>query len=193
MSDEDDDFFRQAMGDVKPLTVEKRVQLKQSATDLLNAPARRAAATAETVVENNSLSGEFIEPVDPLAILEFRRTGIQNGVFRNLRLGKYQIDARLDLHNMTVEQARSALYQFVNDCLEYDIRCALITHGKGEGRKNPAMLKSCVSHWLPQLEAVQAFHSAQKQHGGSGATYLLLRKSEKKRQEDLERHQKRRG
>lgn len=194
MADDESDFFRQMVGDdVKPIKAEKRVNLLKEQSDPLNIPARRAAATAEPVVESNSLSGEYIEQLDPHAVLEFKRPGIQNGVYRNLRLGKYQIDARLDLHRMTVETARRAVYQFVNDCIEHDIRCALITHGKGEGRETPALLKSCVAHWLPQLDGVQAFHSAQKQHGGSGGTYLLLRKSERKRQEDLERHQKRRG
>jgi hypothetical protein len=34
---------------------------------------------------------------------------------------------------------------------------------------------------------VQAFHSAQPQHGGTGAVYVLLRKSEEKKQENRER------
>src|SRR5690625_5916207 len=71
--------------------------------------------------------------------------------------------------------------------MEQDIRCALITHGKGVGRAQPALLKSCVAHWLPQFQEVLAFHSAQTAHGGTGATYLLLRKSERKRQENWER------
>ncbi len=194
MADNESDFFREMVGnDVKPIKAEKRANLLKEQRDTLNIPARRAAATAEQVALADTLSGDYIESLDPHAILEFKRPGIQNGVYRNLRLGKYQIDARLDLHRMTVEEARKAVYQFVRDCIEHDIRCVLVTHGKGEGREHPALLKSCVAHWLPQLDAVQAFHSAQKQHGGSGATYVLLRKSERKRQNDLERHQKRRG
>jgi hypothetical protein len=34
---------------------------------------------------------------------------------------------------------------------------------------------------------VQAFHSAQVQHGGTGAVYVLLRKSEEKKRENRER------
>jgi hypothetical protein len=45
--------------------------------------------------------------------------------------------------------------------------------------------------WLPQFDAVLAFHSAQKQHGWVGATYVLLRKSEKKKLETWEMHNKR--
>lgn len=194
----DSDLFQDALGelgDVRPLARErreKRVALKKdNAAAELNRHIRREAATRETGSELNPLAGEFAEPVDPWDPLEFKRDGVQNGVYRNLRLGKYRVDARLDLHRHTVEMARRAVFEFVRDCVEADIRCALITHGKGEGRAQPALLKSCVNCWLPQMREVLAFHSAQKHHGGLGATYVLLRKSERKRQENLEKHQRR--
>lgn len=191
----DSDIFQDALGrlgDVKPLAQERRVALKKDRQESeASRRARREAAVQETARELNPLSGEFVEPVAPWDPLEFKRDGVQNGVYRNLRLGKYTVDARLDLHRHTVEMARRAVLEFVRDCVEADVRCALITHGKGEGRQQPALLKSCVNSWLPQLREVLAFHSAQKQHGGLGATYVLLRKSERKRQENLERHQRR--
>ena len=36
------------------------------------------------------------------------------------------------------------------------------------------VLKGYVNQWLRDLEPVQAFHSAQPQHGGTGAVYVLL-------------------
>lgn len=189
-NNDDIDFFQQ-MKDVKPIKVEEKVTLASPHLDKTNAETRRKAALAEVEKNKNFLSGEYIEPVDPLSVIEFKRDGVQTGVYRNLRLGKYQIDARLDLHNMKIDQARNAVFQFVKDCINHDIRCALITHGKGEGREQPAQLKSCVAHWLPQFDAVLAFHSAQKQHGWVGATYVLLRKSEKKKLETWELHNKR--
>lgn len=185
------DLFLQQMKDVKPIKVEEKVVLASPQLDKTNSLTRRKAATAELAKDKNFLSGEYIEPVDPLAVIEFKRDGVQTGVYRNLRLGKYQIDARLDLHHMTIDQARNAVFQFIKDCMNHDIRCALITHGKGEGRNLPAQLKSCIAHWLPQFPEILAFHSAQKQHGWVGATYVLLRKSEKKKQENWEQHSKR--
>jgi len=192
MSDSIDDhnLFLQQMKDVQPISVEEKVSLASPHQDKLNASQRRKAATAELAENKNFLSGEYIEPVEPLSVLEFKRDGVQNGVYRNLRLGKYQIDARLDLHNMTVDQARNAVFQFIKDCMTHDIRCALVTHGKGEGRDQPAQLKSCLAHWLPQFKGVLAFHSAQKQHGWVGATYVLLCKSEKKKLETWELYNK---
>lgn len=193
MSD-DEDLFRQSMGDVKPLNTEKKVVLKTDQDKDLNAEVRRQAAVEKSQQQNDGLSGDYAKPVSPHDILEFKRPGIQHGVYKNLRMGKYAIDARLDLHRLSVEQARTAVSQFVGDCVANDIRCALITHGKGvERHPQPALLKSCVNHWLPQLNTVLAFHSAQKHHGGVGATYVLLKKSEKKKLDTAEKIQKRRS
>ncbi|MFM7275513.1 MAG: Smr/MutS family protein, partial [Gammaproteobacteria bacterium] len=56
----------------------------------------------------------------------------------------------------------------------------------GVDRKPPALLKSCIAFWLPQLPEVLAFHSAPRHLGGTGATVVLLRKSERARQENFE-------
>lgn len=191
MSD-DEDFFRQSMADVKPIKQVKKVSLTQSKNQSPGLEHRKKAAVEEAPShQGDPLSDECIEPVDPLEIIAFQRPGVQHGVYKNLRLGKYNIEARLDLHHKTVEQARRLVYQFIKDCIENDIRCSLITHGKGEGRKDSSLLKSAVAHWLPQIDSVLAFHSAQKHHGGMGATYVMLKKSDKKRQENMERFSKR--
>lgn len=178
------DQFRALLGDdVTPIPKEQRVTINKALSDAQTLAHRREVAQSEVAPAQDPLVSEPVEMVDPLAELSFRRPGVQHGVFRNLRQGKYALDARLDLHKMHVEQARREVYQFIRDCLEQDVRTALITHGKGESREQPARLKSCVAHWLPQMEEVLAFHSAQKVHGGVGATYVLLRKSERKKQE----------
>jgi DNA-nicking Smr family endonuclease len=193
---ENDDFLK-AMGDVKPIKVEQRVLLppKKQQKKSLHPEAVTARREAAQMLRPNALldplSESCVPQLDPHAILEFRRPGVQHGVYKQLRLGRYVIDARLDLHGMTIEQARQTVYQFVRDCMSNDIRCALITHGKGEGRQRPAVLKSHIAHWLPQINEVLAFYSAQPQHGGSGACYVLLKKSEKKRLENVERYQRR--
>ena len=144
MSDDDDGSFARAMGDVTPLQRSKRVALKpDSKAAAPGLERRRQAAEAEAPADDNHLGGDYIEPVDPLGLLSYQRPGVQHGVFRKLRLGKYAIDARLDLHRLSVEQARAAVYQFVRDCLQHDIRWVLITHGKGVAREpQPALLKN---------------------------------------------------
>lgn len=85
------------------------------------------------------------------------------------------------------------LLQFVRDCQERDIRAVLVLHGKGERSQPQALLKSYVSAWLPRIPEVMAIHSAERRHGGSGALYVLLKKSERKKAENRERHMRRLG
>lgn len=187
----DDDLFSQLLGDdVKPLNHEKRVEVSRRSDSDVDKEKRREAAVDHVAAPEDPLASEPVNMVKPLDVLDYRRPGVQHGVYKNCRLGKYPIDARLDLHRMKVEQARRAVYQFVVDCVANDVRFALITHGKGEGREQPAMLKSCVAHWLPQLEEVLVFHTAQKQHGSYGATYVLFKKSDNKRIENRELNRK---
>lgn len=184
----DNDSFDSLFGeDVDPIKAQRRVDLKAKKDADIDKEKRRLAAQELTKSQEDPLSVP-VEMVDPLAVLSYRRAGVQHGVFKNLRLGKYILDARLDLHRLTVEQARQSIYQFILDCVSTDVRCALITHGKGVGRETPALLKSCVAHWLPQFEQVLSFYTAQKQHGGYGATYVLLKKGAKKKIETSERH-----
>jgi DNA-nicking Smr family endonuclease len=42
-------------------------------------------------------------------------------------------------------------------------------------------------HWLEESDLVLAWHSAQPRHGGTGATYVLVRKSSDARQQTRER------
>jgi DNA-nicking Smr family endonuclease len=98
------------------------------------------------------------------------------------------MDARLDLHRMTAEHAREELFDFIREATAYDLRNVLIVPGRGNHSKAPeAILKSYVNKWLPEFEEVQAFCSAVPAHGGTGAVYVMLKKSEKKKQENRDR------
>lgn len=190
--DDDKKLFHEEMGDVAPLNkTADRVDLKKTVEQIPGLAVRRRDAQQASPKNCDALSSEdHIVMVKPRDVLSFKRDGVQHGVFKNLRLGKSLSDAVLDLHRLTVVQAQQQVFQFIQDCIKHDIRYALITHGRGENREKPALLKSCTNHWLQQLDGVLAFHSAQPQHGGTGSTYVLLRKSEKKSLENRERRQK---
>jgi DNA-nicking Smr family endonuclease len=185
----DEERFQQMLGDdVVPIIVPARVAINKDKERDIDKHNRRLAAMEINVSQEDPLSSSPVVMVEPMALLTFRRPGVQHGVFKKLRLGKYTLDACLDLHRLNVEAARKAVYEFVCDCVNHDVRAALITHGKGEGREKPAMLKSCVAHWLPQIDSVLAFHTAQKQHGSYGATYIMLKKSDQKKIENKEKN-----
>jgi len=178
----DDDFSALLGDEVKPLRQQPVAPKAVPKADAQTLEARRRAAMAATGGDGNPLDSADEPPqLQPYDFLEFVRPGVQQGVYRNLRLGKYELQARLDLHGLTVEQSRAALWQFAQDCQKNGVRCALVTHGKGVGREREARLKSCVAHWLPQIDEVLAFHSAQRHHGGLGACYVLWRKNSETR------------
>jgi DNA-nicking Smr family endonuclease len=168
MSGDDSDFLRE-MADVKPMRRSERVRLDRRAAADAAAATRRAAAVTERDRDSNPLADEGVQPLDPWYVLEFKRPGIQNGVFRKLKQGRYPAEARLDLHRMSVARARREIFEFVNECHALGLRSVLVVHGKGERQPEKTaigVLKGFVNQWLRDLDPVQAFHSARPEHGG---------------------------
>jgi len=190
---DDKDLFAREMSGVAPLA--RRARAEPGRARRVDQPGmheRRRAAVTIAGVDRNFLSAEFAPPVASMDLVEFHRPGIQHGVLRKLRLGQYPLEATLDLHRKTVEQSRVEVFEFLRDCVQYGLRTVLITHGKGgKDGDAPATLKSFCAHWLPQVAEVLAVHTAQPRHGGYGALYVLLKKGEKARNENRERHGRR--
>lgn len=192
MTDDEDKLFLDEVSDVVPIKRQKRVRLSSGLPSRDSSLAeRRAAAVVDGHRDGNPLTEEglAIEPLDSWYVLDFKRPGVQNGVYRKLKQGRYEADARLDLHRMTARVARRELYDFLKESVRLGIRSVIIIHGKGESqaeKTQSSILKGCTDHWLRQLDMVQAFHSAQPRHGGTGAVYVLLRKSEEKKRENRE-------
>ena len=110
-------------------------------TDSVDASLRRQSATRTDTEADNVLTDDGIAPLDAWFVLEFKRPGIQNGVYRKLRLGHYEIEARLDLHRFTVAEARLELWSFFKEARRLGLRTLLITHGKGLAtRRSPGLV-----------------------------------------------------
>jgi DNA-nicking Smr family endonuclease len=107
--------------------------------------------------------------------LVFSRDGVQSGVLRKLRRGQYRVQAEIDLHGLTVPEAKEELRAFLAHSLERHIRCVRIIHGKGlrSGHRGP-VLKGAVSSVLRRVRPVLAYVSARQVDGGTGALYVLL-------------------
>ncbi|MFT5544001.1 MAG: DNA-nicking Smr family endonuclease [Glaciecola sp.] len=173
----DDLSFFDEMSDVKPLIQSDKAVLTKKPSENLAQRLKREALEAEIEKDDNGLSVEKVEPIDPHDFIEYKQDGVQHGVYKNLRLGKYQIDASLNITHMKFDEARISLYKTIKDCHEQGIRTLLVRHGLGlQSKPFPAFLKSYVNQWLRQINMVIAFHTAQKQHGGLSSVYVLLKK-----------------
>lgn len=191
MNDDEEFLFEQEMADVKPLKTESRAKLRRDSGTDESLQQRRAAAVAEQG-DPNPLTREGIEALDPWYLLEFKRPGVQNGVYRKLKQGRYESEARLNLHRMGVQRARVELFEFIQQALSLGLRTVLVIHGKGENsggreREQASIIKGCVDKWLRELDPVLAFHSAKTRHGGTGAVYVLLRKGNDAKKANRER------
>jgi DNA-nicking Smr family endonuclease len=108
--------------------------------------------------------------------IAYRRPGLPEATFKKLRRGAFSIENEIDLHGLTRREARLELKRFLTECVERRLGCVRVIHGKG-ARSGPdgPVLKASVQLWLQRWDDVLAFVSAGRQHGGSGAVYVLLR------------------
>ena len=177
MQEDDLSSFRDEMHDVSPLPRQHQHQKRaEQRPDFVN-EARQEAAQRDKRVDPNFLAMEPLVFVAPTAVLSWKKDGVQDGVCRKLRMGKYVAERMLDLHQMTVVEARQAVFNFMQTSHQQGARTVLILHGKGSTSPEPAKLKSYLNHWLPELPMTLAFHSALPQHGGTGAVYVLIKKN----------------
>jgi len=187
--DEDDELFRAAMTDVARLNTVSR-PVKPRAEPTLSQRARRegAESTKQANVDPNYLTLGEVKQLAPHELVSWKKDGVQEGVFKKLRLGQYPLEGRLDLHRKTVKEARAELFDFTRLALAKGWRCVLVNHGRGERSPTPARIKSYTIAWLAQIPEVLAYHHPERRHGGAGAVYVLLRKSAALREENRERH-----
>lgn len=188
----DAELFAEEMAGVTPLPADGRALTRDGSGEPTPAQLARRRAAEALEQDRNPLTLGEVTAVAPFDLLAWKNAGVQEGVYRKLRLGRYPMQATLDLHRMTVREARDALFQFITEAVALDLRSVLVTHGRGERSATPGRLKSYVARWLTDMPEVLAFHSAQRQHGGYGATYVLLRKSAEKRNDNRERFSRRR-
>lgn len=172
---DDLDLFHQMVGEVKPVQNDRVVHEKPAPK-----PVPQKSIEDEQAVLHDMLSDNYFDiDLQPGDVLEYCTPGIQKSTYKKLRRGEYRIDAELDLHGYTGEQARKALSQFLNDARDLGGRCVRIIHGKGLSSNEGPILKSRVNGWLRQRGDVLAFHSARPADGGTGAVYVLLRSARK--------------
>jgi DNA-nicking Smr family endonuclease len=184
------DEFLKELKDVKPIEPTDTV-LTVHQKNTLAKQLKRQAIEASLNLINNYLSVEKVEPIDPYDHISFKQDGVQQGVFKNLRLGKYKIDFVLNLQQNKFEQARTLLFNHIMNCHIEGDRMLLIKHGlELRSQPFPAFLKSYVNQWLQQMPEVIAYHTAQPNHGGNSAVYVLLKKNQQQKDNNRELHRK---
>ncbi len=126
---------------------------------------------------------------------------IESGRLRRIARRREPIDSTLDLHGLDREEAYRRLSRHLSAAARRGARVILVITGKGGARVAPGagppaafrrradfapeggVLRRLLPLWLegPELAPlVQAFDGAAPQDGGSGAFYVLLRRSRRR-------------
>jgi len=172
---DDTDLFLEMMEGVKPLP--------QNKIDPDSAPKITRPKRIQPTQKKPSTFGEleYTPPVAADSVLSFARGGVQQKILSKLKKGQFPIERKIDLHGSTINEAGAKLQQAIEEAIAIQLRCVLVIHGRGKGSfDNKPAIKTHVNHWLRESPNVLAFHSAQAQHGGTGAVYVLLKRQREK-------------
>ena len=180
LKDEDLALWRHVTRDAKPL-------VKREPPSARPAPAEAPPAKAEPKADNEARPGRVLprpRPAAPTrraepALEHGRAAGVDRRRTERLRRGRLAVEARLDLHGYTQDQAHAALGHFLGESQARALRCVLVITGKGTTTEAGGVLRAQVPRWLnePANRArVLAFDYALPKHGGLGALYVLLRR-----------------
>ena len=158
---EDTALWQQAMRDVAPLRVRPGPLSARPPADIAPPP-RSALAVAPPPAPDLPPLGRF--------------AGINRASAERLKRGKLAVEARLDLHGLTQEEAHRELAAFIAEGRLLGRRCVLVITGRGAA--GGGILRAAVPRWLdePALRPhLLAIATAQPRDGGGGALYLLLK------------------
>jgi DNA-nicking Smr family endonuclease len=104
---------------------------------------------------------------------------LDDQTLHKLKKGRLPIEGRVDLHGMTQDEAYSLLLTFLNRAHAGGVRYVLIITGKGSSSGGDGILRRAVPAWLstPAFRHLVSSHDhAARNHGGSGALYVRLRR-----------------
>jgi DNA-nicking Smr family endonuclease len=166
-------LFREAVADAVPLNVDR----------VHHEPPPPPAIPRSRQRDERAALGESLADVDPLHLaLEggdeaaFLKPGMAPKVLKDLRRGRWVVQAHLDLHGMHRDEARHHVALFLAECLARRQHCVRIVHGKGLGSPGRIpVLKRLVLGWLAQRQEVLAYCQARTVEGGAGAVIVLLK------------------
>jgi len=178
MQDDDFSLFKSAVRGVKPIEHDRADTGKPRSNKAQIATRRANAVISGGETRIDGLSDQFVIDVAAEDELYWARDGVQDSQMRKLKAGQIPFEGSLDLHGLRVEKARELLWDFLAEASKFEIRCVRVTHGKAarvDGKR--PMIKSHVNTWLRQHAQVLGFSSCLPRHGGTGAVYVMLKRT----------------
>jgi DNA-nicking Smr family endonuclease len=177
----EDELWSVAVDGTTPLS-DRSGRVKPGPTPLSVAPAA-LDPDLEVYDELRALvTGEVpFDIADTDEFIEGHARGLDPRVVRKLRRGEFSIQGHVDLHGMLKDEAKTELESFLSKSRLQGKRCVLVVHGRGLHSKDQVpVLKEALKRWMHTARFarhVLAFSSSRLHDGGTGAIYVLLKKS----------------
>lgn len=175
---QENELFARAMDDVTPLSHNRHWQLPPSRLTFqatLDHEEEDCVCGLQRLIQTGqgfiiAQTGEYMEASGP---------GVDPGITERLHQGRYSIQDYIDLHGLFAHEAEPVLRRFIQESVRRGCQAVLVIHGRGLKSPDKPVLKGKVFDWLtrgPLRAFVMALASARACDGGSGATYVLLRR-----------------
>lgn len=161
LSDEEKKLLAEAMKDVVPLA--KKM--------LAPAPEKPAAKKPKILKKPQTI--EYAAPA-PKGVADSQTV-------KHVMSGVDAIDAKLDLHGLTLDEAFRKLKRFVENQHAKGAKTLLVITGKGGNKGEKGQLQREVPRWLSlsdMASRILVVSIARPKHGGEGALYVRLRRNQ---------------
>jgi DNA-nicking Smr family endonuclease len=172
----DDDLFKAAMKEVREIREFRNISIRRGKK---SPPRKSGPGPDDTMLELEQIvqgrkpvrladTQEYVEWVNP----KYRRE-----VLKELHGGRFAVQDYLDLHGHILEEAETALQNFIIESRRRGFNCIKIIHGRGLRSPDGPVLKYAVIELLlgRYRKYIIGFATARPVDGGLGALYVLLK------------------
>lgn len=185
MLEEDKSLFLKAMQDVTPLESQNKKNhyqskvIKQAQKALIKKVRKNhhKASKHELAVQPGFIDKtRYIKKVTAFESLYYHQKGVRLQELSKLKKGEFTIQAVLDIHGYTLDQAEEHIIEFISQALLNKHRFIRIIHGKGyNSEEEYPPLKNLTNQILQQTKPIIAYCSTPQKDGGTGAVNILLK------------------
>ena len=174
----------------RALSPEERALWRRVTADIRGRKAEKTVAGSPAAVRPNSV----VRPIPPLPKLPPARpaphgTTLDGKWDRDLRTGKVTPDRLVDLHGCTLSQAHARALSALEGAVAAGDRLIVVVTGRAPApertridRPLRGIIRASIGDWLrasPMVGRIAAIRPAHARHGGAGALYIVLRRSDR--------------
>ena len=112
-------------------------------------------------------------------VIKGRTTGVNRAQLRRFNRGEIEPVIELDLHGLNRRDASDEVHKLIQDSFSQGIRCVSVIHGRGLRSSSGPILKEAFIKWITEgafSNLILAVQSAPAEAGGTGATWILIRR-----------------